>query len=250
MGRGIFITGTDTGVGKTVVSAVLLLALREAGIDAGYMKPVATGCITEAGRLVSPDVKFIREVCRLEDDDRLVNPVAFARPVDPLSASLMERKSIEIHGLRKAYDELSKRHGFLIVEGIGGIAVPINRDIDVCGLISVLGLPALVVIRPSLGTINHTIMTLDYAGSRGVDVLGLVVNSAAPCPGGPADRTGPELIKRTLGLPVVACVDHDPDLARDPAGAIRRAGQALAKWAVEEFNGWNTARGPCRIVPR
>ncbi|MDP8247230.1 MAG: dethiobiotin synthase [Candidatus Tritonobacter lacicola] len=238
--RGIFITGTDTGVGKTVVSAALLLALRGKSIDAGYMKPVATGCVVKDGRLVSPDVQFIREVCDIEDDDGLVSPVVFAPPVDPLTASAMAGRSIEMRVLEDAYEELSGRHGFLVVEGIGGIAVPLGPGFDVCDLISALDLPALVVIRPSLGTINHTILTVDYAMRRGVDVLALVVNSASPGrAAGPAGRTGPELIERKLGIPVIAWLDYAPDFERDPDGSLLRLGPGLADRVAGIFKGWH-----------
>ena len=237
--RGVFVTGTDTGVGKTVVSAAFLLALRGTGIDAAYMKPISTGCAMAGGRLFSPDVRFVGGICPLEDDDGLVNPIAFAPPIDPLSASAMAEKEIGMHVIMEAFSELSRKHEILIVEGIGGIAVPLGNGFDVCDLIRELGLPAIVVMRPSLGTVNHTIMTVDYARRRGVEVRGLVVNSSSSQRPGLAARIGPGLVGGILDLPVIARIDYDPDLSRNPEKALRRFGPGLAEWATEEFKPWH-----------
>ena len=236
--RGIFVTGTDTGVGKTVVCAALVHAFREKGIDAGYMKPVATGCALVEDRIICPDVEFVAKACGLDDDLDTVNPVSFTPPVDPLSASAMVGEPVDTGRITAAFEELSERHEFLVVEGIGGIAVPIGAGFDVCGLIALLSLPAIVVMRPDLGTINHTVLTVDYARRRGVGVLGLVVNSPSGACRGPSARTGPAAAAEILGLPVIAEIGHDPEIAASPDRSIRRLAAQLAGW-VEVVKDWN-----------
>jgi len=155
MKPGIFITGTDTDVGKTVVAAGLALVLKERGIKVGVMKPVATGCGGPKGRLISPDAVFLFEAAENEFAP-LTNPARFRTSSSPNIASIAEHKDIVIAQIKEAYEELQKHYDFIIVEGIGGLLVPLTpEDYYVANLIKDFDLPALVVARAGLGTINH-----------------------------------------------------------------------------------------------
>ncbi|HXV28180.1 MAG TPA: dethiobiotin synthase, partial [bacterium] len=152
MKPGIFITGTDTGVGKTVVAAGLALALKERGMKVGVMKPVATGCLGANGSLVSEDAVYLWEAAENEYP-ALTNPLRLRNPLAPHVAATLEKKEIDIKKIHDAYRELQKHYDFLIVEGIGGLFVPITKDYYVSHLIREMRLPLVIVARSGLGSI-------------------------------------------------------------------------------------------------
>lgn len=168
MPNGIFITGTDTGVGKTAIAAGLAMRLKGKGIDTGVMKPIETGGWT--------DGKFLRDASGVSDDQSLVTPYQLKYPLAPMVSSEMEGIVIDISKIGKVFKHLSSMHEFMIVEGVGGLMVPIKEGIFLSDLILLLDIPVLIVARGSLGTINHTLLTLEYARSKGIKVEGLVIN--------------------------------------------------------------------------
>lgn len=198
---GIFITGTDTDVGKTVVAAGLALVLRHRGLKVGVMKPVATGCVGET-RLVSYDAAFLMEAAENEYPG-LVSPVRFRHPLSPNVAASIEKKTVNLDSIRKAYRELQKHYDYIIVEGIGGLLVPIAKDYFVANLIREFGLPVLVVARSGLGTINHTLLTVDAAIVRGFDIRGIIFNKMPLTNISLAEMTNPKVIHELTGVPVL-----------------------------------------------
>ena len=209
MAKGIFITGTDTGVGKTIVSAGLAMALKGRGMRVGVMKPVATGCIGEnGGRLVSSDAVYLFEAAENEYAP-LTSPVRFRNPVAPSIASVYEQKEVDLDAIRKAYKELQKYYDFIIVEGIGGILVPIKKNFLVANLIREMGLPLVIVSHVSLGAINHTLLTVDSALMRGFPIKGIIFNRAPRVNYSLAELTNPRVIHELTGLPVLGTL---PDL--------------------------------------
>src|SRR3972149_2117218 len=163
MNKGVFITGTDTGIGKTVVSAGLALSLRHKGLDVGIMKPFQSG-----GR---EDTNFLIKASGVKDKFELINPCYFKKPLAPLTASEIEGVQIDIAAIKNAFDELCKRHEIVIVEGIGGLLVPLTEDYFVSDLILELDIPVVVVSRVSLGTINHTLLTIRQTEEAGINKL-------------------------------------------------------------------------------
>lgn len=202
MARGIFITGTDTGVGKTVVSAGLALALKGRGMRVGVMKPVATGCLGDDGRLVSLDAVYLFEAAENEYAP-LTSPVRFRNPVAPSIASIYEQKEVDLEAIRKAYRELQKYYDYLIVEGIGGILVPIKKNFLVANLVREMGFPIVIVSHVSLGAINHTLLTVDAALMRGFLIQGIIFNRAPLVNFSLAELTNPRVIHELTGLPVL-----------------------------------------------
>lgn len=199
---GIFITGTDTGVGKTVVAAGLALVLRERGMRVGVMKPVASGCFGDGKRLISHDAVYLFEAAENEYPF-LSSPVRFRNPLAPSVASVIEKKEVPIEKIVKAYRELQKHYDFIIVEGVGGLMVPLTKDYFVANLIHEFGLPVLIVARGGLGTINHTLLTIDAATIRGFGIRGVIFNKMARVNLSMAEITNPKVIHDLTGVPIL-----------------------------------------------
>lgn len=189
--RGVFVTGTDTGVGKTLVSAVLARAW-----DADYWKPAQTGLAEEAG-----DTATVAALAGLRPD-RLHPPRhAFAAPLSPQAAAALEGAQVALSDFR-----LPETDRPLVVEGAGGVLVPLNERELMIDLIARLGLPAVVAARSTLGTINHTLLTLEALRARRIGVLGVVLNGP-PSPGNRAAIEAFGKIPVLMQLPPLAEVD-------------------------------------------
>lgn len=223
MAKGIFITGTDTGVGKTIVAAGLSLVLKSRGMKVGVMKPVATGCIGDNDkRLVSVDAAFLFEAAENEYAP-LTSPVRFRNPVAPSVASVYESKETDIKAIRDAYKELQKYYDYIIVEGIGGLLVPLKKNYLVANLIRDLELPILIVSRPMLGTINHTLLTVDSALIRGFLIKGIIFNRSPLVNYSLAELTNPRVIHEITGIPVLGSLPEleDVDVERCRFGKLK-----------------------------
>jgi dethiobiotin synthetase len=177
MGSGIFVTGTDTHVGKTLVAGGLAAVLRENGVDVGVMKPVESGCSREYDNLIPQDALFLREMAGCQDELQLVNPYALERPLAPATAAQLEGVAVEFEVIREAYSILTSRHELVVIEGAGGMLAPLNSQLFMADLPLKLGdIPILVVARDTLGAINHTLLTIHYARTKRIDVMGMVLN--------------------------------------------------------------------------
>lgn len=198
----LFITATDTGVGKTLTTATLAVALRRRGLSVGVMKPVETGVVkgrpSDAGRLV--------QAAQVSDALDLVRPYAFRLPVAPLDAARAERRTIKIPTIVQAYRTLQALHDLLLVEGAGGVHVPITPTVDVLDLIEKLKAPVLVVGRVGLGGVNHAMLTLNALRERKIPILALVLNQTVPAKTAVArrqERSTLESLRESAGVPVI-----------------------------------------------
>jgi dethiobiotin synthetase len=218
MTTSFLVTGTDTGVGKTLVSGGLAAELARRGIPVGVMKPFATGARTVRGRLVSDDARFLKSAAGVDDALDLINPVCLKPPLAPPMAAQVAKASIDLKKVWSAYNTLCARHPTLVVEGVGGLLVPLITRLTVADLAQKMRLPILVVTRPSLGTLNHTAMTVHVARSYGLRVLGLVINYAQPTRRGLAERLNPAALELYTRLPVLGEI---PYLGARPAAALR-----------------------------
>jgi dethiobiotin synthetase len=204
--KGIFVTGTDTDVGKTVIAAGLTAALRRRGLKAVYFKPMQSGCPEEGDRLIPPDAVFARELAGLTEPLELLTPITLRLPLAPGVAAVQEGVTVDLGRITGAIQELSSRYDFFVVEGAGGLYVPlIGYDFLVLDLIRWLRLPLLVVARAGLGTINHTALTVMATRQNGIEVAGIVLNRASATPG-LAEQTNPEVIEAVTGRPILARV--------------------------------------------
>ncbi len=205
--RGLFVTGTDTGVGKTFVTTALARALRAAGVDVGVMKPIETGVPAEGPE----DARALRIAAGVDDPLELVCPVRFALPASPEAAAKAEHRTVPLAAIRDAHQTLARRHAFLLVEGAGGLLVPIDAETDMADLARDFALPLLVVARPALGTVNHTRLTLEAARARGLPVLGVVISHASPAAAASeGDRRNLEGLVERLGDELLGEVGYAP----------------------------------------
>lgn len=182
-GRGLFITGTDTGVGKTVVTAGLLRYLRRSGVDAVSMKPVQTGADRAGDFLRAPDFEFHCAVAEFEPPSTerpLMTPYVYSPACSPHLAARLAGFAPEISHIVDCAHKLLDLHQFVLVEGAGGVMVPLNEHDLMIDLIAAMGFPVLVVARAGLGTINHTLLTVEALRSAGATLAGIVLNESTP----------------------------------------------------------------------
>ena len=219
---GIFITGTDTGVGKTVIAAGLALVLRSRGIKVGVMKPVATGCYGLEKRLISQDAVYLMEAAENEYP-AYTSPSRFRNPLSPNVAAMLEKKEVDLNQIRAAYKELQKNYDFIIVEGIGGLLVPLAKDYYVANLIREFQLPMAIVSKSGLGTINHTLLTVDAALIRGFDIRGIIFNRMPTVNFSMAEITNPKVVHDLTGIPVLGSLPEmeDVDISSCDFGRLR-----------------------------
>ena len=241
----IFIAGTDTGVGKTVVASALAAALSRRGLNVGVMKPVESGCTINpalAGDDLSamlrlakhsdapPPVEILarapREALLPEDALRLqrfaessvsldqINPYRFAPPLCPYVAATLSQRPIDVSNILSTFQTLRDNCDFLIVEGAGGLLVPITAEVLVIDLIKEMEIPALLVGRSSLGTINHTLLSIEALRRRDIPVSGIVLNRLADA-FQPEEASNPQLIEMAAGDLIRGVLPYIPHEKRD-----------------------------------
>lgn len=213
--RGVLVTGTDTGVGKTVVAAGLARFLRRQGLDVGVMKPVASGAVeSAAGGRVSSDVVALMTAACCSDPVEWVNPYCLTAPVAPALAAELEGVVVDLDRIGSCFERLCSRHDLTVVEGAGGALTPVFGKLSVADLAQRLRIPALIVSRAGLGTINHTVMTVECLRRREVECLGFFLNRFPPTPD-LAERTNAGRIVAITGALHLGSI---PDL-EDPFGS-------------------------------
>jgi dethiobiotin synthetase len=209
--RGVFITGTDTDVGKTWVAAGLTAALRQRGFKAVYFKPVQSGCPEAEGRLIPTDADFARTLAGLTEPLEVLTPIVLGLPLAPGVAAAQAGVKIDLGRIAAALEDLAGRYEFLVVEGAGGLYVPlVGTHFLVLDLIRWLGLPLAVVAKSGLGTINHTVLSVKAAQAAGITVAGVILNRYPEKPG-LAAATNPGIIEALTGVPILGRLPEVPD---------------------------------------
>jgi dethiobiotin synthetase len=212
MTQAYFVTGTDTGVGKTTVSAGILAALRRRGHPVAALKPVETGCSRgPTGELVPSDALLLRAAAGRDDLPLAsVVPYLYPLPITPAVAARREGVPISLPAIHAAYASLrALRPRLLLVEGAGGLLSPLTDDHLGADLAHELDLPLLVIARASLGTLNHTLLTLHEAESRGLAVAGVVLSRTLDARG-PDEDTNLTELRRLTRVPVLGVLEHLP----------------------------------------
>jgi len=203
--RGVFITGTDTGVGKTLVTAALTVCLKQRGFSVGVMKPVETGLRDEGA--AASDAARLRAAAGLDEAVEAISPCRFPEPLAPADAARRAGQTIMLAHIARAYRALASRYQIVLVEGVGGVRVPLTPQADVSELIRRLGLPSVVVGRTRLGAINHALLTLDALAQRDLPVLGLLLNRSSAEPATATERlqeaSALSLLKAWGKIPVI-----------------------------------------------
>lgn len=191
----LFLTGTDTGVGKTHTAVELLRAAQASGLRCAGLKPICCGDRKDAERLLAASTEG------LTIDE--INPVWLKTPAAPFSASLIEQVVIDEQGLVAAFRSLEERFDFVVVEGVGGWLVPIRRDFFVSDLAAQMKLPVMVVAQNRLGCLNHTTLTVRSVAEEGLVCAGVVLNDTAGLID-VAANTNADILRQILGVPVLA----------------------------------------------
>ena len=177
---GIFVTGTDTGVGKTFITANLLQALRAKGLKVVGMKPVACGCIDLNGQLRNEDALMLLNASNQPVPYDEINLYSFMEPISPNIAARLNDQFIDLHRIRLQLDALSERFDLVVVEGVGGWLTPLSDKSTVADLAKTLALPVLLVIGLKLGCLNHAFLTTSRIALSGSPLLGWVANQIDP----------------------------------------------------------------------
>jgi dethiobiotin synthetase len=196
---GIFVTGTDTSCGKTVVCAGIVNFFTNKGINCGYMKPISCGSKDDN------DAVLLKKLLNLKDPLSSINPVSLPYPLSPYAAAKMAKKRINIKKIVKNFTILSKKYEILVVEGAGGALVPITKDYMVADLIKDLGIPAIIVARAGLGTLNHTFSTIEVLRKRKIEIQGVIMNGYTGKE--LSEKTNAQVIEKIGGVPVLAKIN-------------------------------------------
>jgi dethiobiotin synthetase len=213
--RGMFITGTDTGVGKTVVACGFARSFRQQGLSVGVLKPVETGCRREGGRLIPRDGLALIEASGTDEAVENVVPYCLEAPLAPLSAAREEGVELKLERIFQILDRMPGKYEFIIVEGAGGLMVPLREHFFFIDLIKASELPCLIVAANRLGVINHTLLSIQALRDRGIAVLGVVLNQLMR-EGDPSCASNASTISRLAGVEVLIDMPfYEPDVREE-----------------------------------
>ena len=208
--KSLFITGTDTDVGKTYVTAGLAVTLRKMDIDVGIMKPFAAGTPQKKG-FKSEDVEILSQAAQVSDAENLMNPQFFKMAASPYTASKSLKVKVNVNSVLSSFKKLSKLHSMLLVEGMGGIMTPILKNYFVTNLIKDMKIPAVIVTRSKVGTVNHTIMTCKMCEKYKIPIKGIIINNFD------SDGYQIKILKRDLqsltGVPILGTIPYIENLS-------------------------------------
>ena len=207
--KGLFITGTDTGVGKTLIAGAIAQLLAGSGKRVGVFKPIASGCRKTREGLISEDAEFLAYCADSSFPLSVINPVTFETPAAPLLCEQIDGRGVDFEQIGSTYKYICENSDIVIVEGIGGIRVPISKETDVLDLAREFGLGVIIVARPDLGTINHTLLTIDAVHGAGLRLAGIVINGYDESKAGPAERTAAQIISQCRDVKILAVVSYD-----------------------------------------
>jgi len=215
-GKGIFVTGTDTGVGKTIIAAGMVRLAHKAGLRCVAIKPVETGCELRSGVLYPEDGALL---VRASDGDISLDectPVRFSMPASPARAAAMEGSRIFLSDLVEHALTVAERVDLLVVEGAGGLMVPIENKLMMIDLIQRLGFPVLLVARSRLGTINHTLLSVEALRHRGIELKGIVISCSDPSRGPEEELTVRDISVLVSPIPVLMLPHLSSERVDDP----------------------------------
>ncbi len=230
MKQAFFVTGTDTGIGKTTVSCLLLRAYAAQGMKAIGMKPVASGCERVGGVLLSEDVALLQAAGNVHAPRNVTNPYAFEPPLAPHIAAARAGTEIRLPVILDAFKTLQSMADVVIVEGVGGFCVPLNARQNTADMAVGLDLPVILVVGMRLGCINHALLTAEAIRSRGLQLVGWVANRIDP--GMAAFEENMATLDALLGAPCLVVADYQkavemrilPDIVLPQFGSGNRSG--------------------------
>ena len=207
--KSYFVTGTDTGIGKTMITAAIAACLKKRGIDVGVMKPIASGNPQKTG-FKSSDASLLHDASAVKDSEVEINPVFLPIPAAPYDATKILNLPVDMPLIFKKFQELMRLHQMLLIEGIGGIMTPIARNFFVADMIKAMGLEAIIITRATLGTLNHTVMTFKMCQQYKIPVKGIIVNYFDE-KGTPAEKNAPTTLYELTGVPILGIIPFVKD---------------------------------------
>lgn len=207
--KSYFITGTDTGVGKTTITAALAACIKKTGVDVGVMKPIATG-ITRKSGFKSSDVSILCQASGVDDAEDLMNPIFMPLPASPYDVKKILQLKFDKKIIFESFEKLKHKHEMLLVEGIGGIMTPILSNYFVADLIKEMNLETIIVTRSTLGTLNHTVMTVKTCHDYKIPIKGIIVNNYDEN-GSPAEKNSPSTIYEITNVPILGILPFVKD---------------------------------------
>jgi dethiobiotin synthetase len=213
---GLFVTATDTEVGKTVISGAIADHFRRQGLRVAVSKPVATGAVHRREGWVSEDAEFLASCADTPFPLDLVCPQRYREPLAPAVAADRANQPLDWESVDRSLRLMTAESDVIVVEGVGGVLVPLDKQHTVLDLARWLRLPTVVVARPNLGTINHTLLTVETLRRANVPVVGVVINRYPADTPSTAEETNPRYIEKYGKVPVLAIVPDEPALKRPP----------------------------------
>jgi dethiobiotin synthetase len=209
--KGFFVTGTDTDVGKTIISSGLAAVLKEKKVDVGVFKPLLSGIAREDP---ASDTSLLKQMSQTSLSYEEITPFEFKEPLAPYLAGKLEGRIVRMEEVLSHWEKIREKHEFFIVEGAGGISVPLGEGFLVSDLIKALQLPIVIVARPNLGTFNHIFLTVQYAKSLGLSIAGIVINGINDHPD-LAEKTNPELIEEFCSVPILGITPKLKEMTKE-----------------------------------
>ena len=216
MTKGIFITATGTDVGKTYISALIVKKLREIGLNCGYYKPALSGAEIFNGEIIPGDCDYVFKQARISLNPSDYVSYIYKEPVSPHLAAELENKPIKLEKIKKNFEHIKQKFDYIVVEGAGGIACPFNlgqEKLMLTDVIKALGLDIIIVSCAALGTINSTLLTVEYAKQHGITVKGIILNSYDKNDFMHIDNK--KQIEALTGIKVVSTVTHNSKTVED-----------------------------------
>lgn len=230
--KGLFITATDTGVGKTLMTGGIGRLLSDQGVRVGVFKPAATGCRREMTELISSDAEFLAMCVQADEPLSAIAPLCYQTPAAPIVCAEVEKQPLDYEQMWAMYRYMAASHDVMLVEGIGGALVPMDEQTTILDIAAQMGLPTVIVARPRLGTINHTLLTIEAVRRAGLPLAGVVINGYNAATADIAEETAPDIIARIGKTKILAIVGYDEESCVEDLrlGAMTLAGLRQCDW--------------------
>ncbi|MBV4417927.1 dethiobiotin synthase [Clostridium tyrobutyricum] len=228
MTKGVYIVGTDTEIGKTLITGALAYTLRKDGYNTVYFKAALSGAEMEHGKMIPGDTKFVCSLAGIQEKYDYITPYIYKTEVSPYLASKLENNPIDIKIIEDRFNDLKKKYDYIICEGSGGVTCPLT-DFDgkiytLDKLIKELGMDMILVSTAGLGTINHTVLTAKYIEDMGICIKGIIINGykdTVMC------NDNIDMIKRMTGIPILGIMPHIEKNTRDFMESIKKVSEKV-----------------------
>jgi dethiobiotin synthetase len=232
--NGLFITGTEPGVGKTLIAGAIAKILTDDGQKVGVFKPIATGCNRHWEGMVSCDTEFLANCANSDLSFSTITPVGYVTPAAPIVGAVQERNPMDFDKIAAAYNDICENSDIVIVEGIGGVRMPLTVEFDLLDLAAEFSLPVVIISRLGPGTINHTLMTIDCIRAAKLKIVGIVLNGYNATEATVAEETAGMIIAQCGSVNILCDVPFDQtvDIESQSLGEVIVPSLANCDWAI------------------